>query len=209
MTPPTATPPRPAATGLVRHTLWTAAQQDSDPRPRPAALPSVHRGPRREKSPYRTLVHAVLDPAAAPVRLRVACAGHPAPLLRRRDGQTVLLEEHGPFLGVFDGVDHPVRTTPLHPGDSLVLYTDGFTEGSGSHLSREPEVLAALLGSWPGPAGDRPADETAGMLLTDAVTRRRGRLRDDLALLVVGAPGRHPPPRPAAGRGWGGPRARR
>ncbi|GAA2440166.1 SpoIIE family protein phosphatase [Streptomyces glaucus] len=173
-----------AVTGLVRHTLWTAAQQDPDPA---HVLPSVHRALLRENSPFCTLVYALLDPSDTPVRLRVTSAGHPAPLLRRRGGRTRLLEEHGPLLGAFRATGHPVQSTVLHPGDSLILYTDGFTEGSGAHLSREPEDLAALLASWTGPSDDRLADRLADLLFTDAVTRWAGRLRDDLALVAISA----------------------
>jgi serine phosphatase RsbU (regulator of sigma subunit) len=175
-----------AVTGLVRHTLWTAAQQDPDPA---HVLPLVHRALRRENSPFCTLVYAVLDVSAGCVGLRVACAGHPAPLLRRRNGETRLVDEHGPLLGAFDLTDQPVQTATLDPGDSLVLYTDGFTEGAGAHLTREPEDLAALVRSWAGPRGDRPADELADLLFTDAVTRWAGRLRDDLAVIAVTAQG--------------------
>lgn len=173
-----------AVTGLVRHTLWTAAQ--SDPAPE-HALPFVHRALRRENSPFCTLVYAVLEPSDPCVRVRVASAGHPAPLLRRGSGETLLLDEHGPLLGAFDLTGQPVQTVELQPGDSLILYTDGFTEGSGAHLSREPEDLASLVSTWAGPVGDRPADQLADLLFTDALTRWAGRLRDDLALVAVTA----------------------
>ncbi|MBB0243892.1 SpoIIE family protein phosphatase [Streptomyces alkaliphilus] len=183
-----------AVTGLVRHTVWTAAQQDPDPS---RVLPIVHRALCRENSPFCTLVQAVLEPSAPSdrpdgppgrsVRVRIASAGHPAPLLRRRDGGTRLLEEHGPLLGAFDLTELPVHTTVLHPGDSLVLYTDGFTEGSGPHLNREPEDLAKLVDSRPGPEGDRPAEQLADLLFTDALTRWGDGLRDDLALVAVTA----------------------
>ncbi|GAB3110057.1 hypothetical protein GCM10027160_09820 [Streptomyces calidiresistens] len=180
-----------AVTGLVRHTVWTAAQQDPDPA---RVLPIVHRALCRENSPFCTLVQAVLEPsgAAGPsdapsVRLRLASAGHPAPLLRRHDGRTRLLTDHGPLLGAFDITELPVHTTVLRPGDSLALYTDGFTEGSGPHLNREPEDLADLVASWPGPEGERPAEQLADLLFADALTRWQGRLRDDLALITLTA----------------------
>jgi PAS domain-containing protein len=173
-----------AVTGLVRHTLWAAARQNPDPA---HVLPLIHQALRREHSPFCTLVYAVLDPTGTCTRLRIACAGHPAPLLRRHTGETLLLDRHGPLLGAFDLTGQPVQSATLHPGDSLVLYTDGFTEGAGAHLSREPEDLAALVHRWTGPTGDRPADELAELLFTDAVTRWTGRLRDDLALVAVTA----------------------
>ncbi|MCE7080372.1 SpoIIE family protein phosphatase [Streptomyces sp. ST2-7A] len=177
-----------AVTGLVRHTLWTASQQDPDPG---HVLPIVHRALERQNSPFCTLVHVVLDPpdpTDRSVRLRVTSAGHPAPLLRRRDGGTRLLDRHGPLLGAFPLTDLPVHATVLHPGDSLVLYTDGFTEGSGPHLMREPEDLASLVNSWAGPVGDPPAGQLADLLFDDALTRwAASGLRDDLALITLTA----------------------
>jgi sigma-B regulation protein RsbU (phosphoserine phosphatase) len=59
-----------------------------------------------------------------------SCAGHNPPQLRRCSlGQVDSLEEvGGPPLGVFDNVAYEQAMVTLHPGDSLVLYTDGVTE---------------------------------------------------------------------------------
>lgn len=55
-------------------------------------------------------------------------SGHHPPLLLRSDGAGISLDLHGPALGVFRDVDYTTETLPLHPGDILVLYTDGVVE---------------------------------------------------------------------------------
>ncbi|PJM92130.1 SpoIIE family protein phosphatase [Streptomyces sp. CB01373] len=171
-----------AVTGLVRHTLWAAAWQDPHPG---HVLALLHHALKRADTPFCTLVYTVLDPGPLPARLRVVRAGHPAPLLRRGDGTTCPMGAAGPVLGVLDTLDHPVEDIDLGPGDSMILYTDGFTEGSGSYRARDPEDLAALLDGLPPGLGDRPADRLAEELLKDACIRWKDRLRDDLAVLAL------------------------
>ncbi|MGC2999499.1 SpoIIE family protein phosphatase [Streptomyces sp. G35A] len=173
-----------AITGLVRHTLWAAAQHTSDPT---HVLGLINSALRRQNTPFCTLVYAVVDPTRTPARLRVACAGHPAPLLRRADGGTTPLEVHGPLLGVLETTHHPVTEVRLHPGDTLVLYTDGFTEGAGGQDRREPEDLAAVAASLPLTDPRSPAGCLAAGLLEDAHRWWGERLRDDLAVLALTA----------------------
>jgi serine phosphatase RsbU (regulator of sigma subunit)/PAS domain-containing protein len=173
-----------AVTGLVRHTLWTAAQHSSDPT---HVLPLINQALRRENSPFCTLAYAVLEPAPCPARLHLASAGHPPPLLISH-GSTSPLPVTGPLLGVFDDVDHPVTDIELRPGDTLVLYTDGFTEGAGSYRQREPEDVADIATAYSNqPRPDHPADHIATALMDDAQKRWGERLRDDLAILTLTA----------------------
>ncbi|MDH6223104.1 SpoIIE family protein phosphatase [Streptomyces sp. MJP52] len=173
-----------AVTGLVRHTLWAGAQHTSEPA---HVLDLVNTALRRQNAPFCTLVYVVIDTTRTPARLRIAGAGHPAPLLRRASGATAPLETRGALLGVFDTPRHPVTEVDLLPGDTLVLYTDGFTEGAGSLNPREPEDLAAVLAALP-PAGAAGLAEHVAAALTDDARRWWGdELRDDLAVLAVTA----------------------
>lgn len=62
------------------------------------------------------------------LELRFASAGHTAPSLVR-DAQVRSLEQDtGPALGLAPGLDFPVNTLQLLPGDRLAIYTDGFDE---------------------------------------------------------------------------------
>ncbi|MFJ4341496.1 PP2C family protein-serine/threonine phosphatase [Streptomyces sp. NPDC088915] len=101
--------------------------------------------------------------------LHWADAGHPAPLLLR-DGRAEPLEakQRGPLLGALPGYAYETSSTPLRPGDLLVLYTDGMVEHRGedvavgiarladavaaSSLLEPREVVDALLAD-PGIAG--------------------------------------------------------
>ncbi|WP_101256110.1 SpoIIE family protein phosphatase [Streptomyces barkulensis] len=184
-----------AITGLVRHTLWAAAQHTTDPE---HVLGLVNNALRRQNTPFCTLAYAVLEPPSDPAapaedpsgagtaRVRIASAGHPAPLLLGADGRAVPLEVRGPLLGVLDELHHPVTEVELGPGETLVFYTDGFTEGAGAEDRREPEDLAALLAGHPSVSGDgRPADRVVAALLEDAHSWWGERLRDDLAVLAL------------------------
>ncbi|MEV5357772.1 PP2C family protein-serine/threonine phosphatase [Streptomyces sp. NPDC052693] len=184
-----------AITGLVRHTLWTAAQHTSDPT---HVLNLINNALRRQNTPFCTLTYVVIDTTPTLARLRIASAGHPAPLLRRADGDTAPLRTQGPFLGVLEAPRHPVTEVELRIGDTLVLYTDGFTEGAGAADQRTPEDLAAIIASLSPTDDPFPAEYIAGALMDDAHCWWGKRLRDDLAVLTltVTAPGSPTDPRP-------------
>jgi sigma-B regulation protein RsbU (phosphoserine phosphatase) len=65
---------------------------------------------------------------AAHRRLLYANAGHPPPLLVRRDGTITRLSRGGPLLGVFSQARFEQEDIALEDGDRLVLFTDGITE---------------------------------------------------------------------------------
>jgi sigma-B regulation protein RsbU (phosphoserine phosphatase) len=67
--------------------------------------------------------------SAAHRRLRYALAGHPAPRLRRA-GRAVepIPETHGLPLGIMAENSWTEAELLLHPGDVLLLYTDGLLE---------------------------------------------------------------------------------
>ena len=58
-------------------------------------------------------------------------AGHNFPILRRADGSFHDLQTGGLLLGAFEHVQYVEERVHLHPGDLLVLYTDGVTEAPG------------------------------------------------------------------------------
>lgn len=61
-------------------------------------------------------------------RLTVANAGHPSPFVVRSDGRVEEIASTGPILGVLPHARWSSTTTHLHPGDALVLYSDGVSE---------------------------------------------------------------------------------
>jgi serine phosphatase RsbU (regulator of sigma subunit) len=77
---------------------------------------------------FVTLVYGNYDPRTGDVVL--SSAGHPLPLLRRANGVVDVVElRTGRLLG-YPGEDLGLTDIPLRlePGETLILYTDGFTE---------------------------------------------------------------------------------
>ncbi len=61
--------------------------------------------------------------------LTYANGGHNPPFVwRAREGRCTPLDADGMLIGVLEDVHYEERATELHPGDVLVLYTDGVTE---------------------------------------------------------------------------------
>ncbi|MFJ6797182.1 GAF domain-containing SpoIIE family protein phosphatase [Streptomyces sp. NPDC091268] len=169
-----------ALTGLVRHTARAAGQWHGHPH---AVLQAVNSAILADRStnPFCTAAYAELDVGTSPMRLRLALGGHPHPLLRRADGTVVRLGAAGAFLGVFD---HPrLHTTEdeLHPGDLLLLFTDGVTERrSGASMLGEQGVRN-LLTRMP----HASAAETVAALENEIIGYGPTAPGDDIAILAV------------------------
>ncbi len=71
-----------------------------------------------------TACYGILDCRSG--ELRFARAGHPFPFILRADGSREVLAPDGGLLGVFPDDSYDLITTRLHPGDRLLLYSDGF-----------------------------------------------------------------------------------
>src|SRR4051794_36429838 len=113
----------------------------------------------------------------------VCLAGHPEPVLLRADGSTDLVGEPGDLLGVLpdEALDLTESVVTLHPGDALVLYTDGVTERWDGRRMFGQYGLQQVLSASAGRDADSIAEhaEKAARSFVDT------ELRDDLALLVV------------------------
>ena len=77
---------------------------------------------------FITLFYALVD--AERRTLQFTNAGHNAPVLTRRDGSQVRLEEGGLIVGAFQDSTYGQGQIELQPGDRLVLFTDGITEAA-------------------------------------------------------------------------------
>jgi len=70
--------------------------------------------------------------------LTYAGAGHPPALLKKRDHPFQLIDSDGPLLGVFDDDnDFNQNSIQLDPGDTLLIYSDGFENVFGSTTNQE------------------------------------------------------------------------
>jgi len=78
---------------------------------------------------FCTAIYGVLD--ISDLTLTYARAGHPEPVLARRDGNYEYLNASGCLLGVFEDAVFEAKKVQLAPGDRLVLYTDGACDSMG------------------------------------------------------------------------------
>lgn len=150
---------------------------------RPAAvLEALDAGyPFERFSNFFTMVYLVLDTERK--TLTYSNAGHPRPVILRRDGRIKLLKRGGPFIGLL-GLRLPEaeggfmeERLAFNPGDKLFLYTDGLNEymnpegemygnqrlhallkeHAGESVS---EIIAAVRASWRNfGRGALPADD--------------------------------------------------
>jgi sigma-B regulation protein RsbU (phosphoserine phosphatase) len=109
-------------------------------------------------------------------------AGHCRPLALRRDG-TDWIDATGLPLGLFCNGLYNVRHVRLAPGDSLVLYSDGITEGQDpqGNAYEEERLMHALRRG----AGQGAAAMAEGVLRDAAGFRGGGAQQDDITLLVL------------------------
>jgi sigma-B regulation protein RsbU (phosphoserine phosphatase) len=108
-------------------------------------------------------------------------AGHDRAVLVRADGQTSFVGEGGTALGLLETIASPDAAVRLHPGDSLIFYTDGVTE-----RRRGRELFGtARLREAAGPLAGYPADVIAARLRSTTINFSVEEPRDDIAILVL------------------------
>jgi serine phosphatase RsbU (regulator of sigma subunit) len=168
-----------AVTALARYTLRAEAARELPPG---EALARLNAAMLRQQDDGRflTLAYAVLSYERDGVRLVVACAGHPPPVVLRNGRGSALLGHPGSLLGIFEDPSFVERSVVLEPGDSAVFYTDGVTEGNPVRRIT-PDELADLLA----PHGGKGPDQVALEVERAAVGSDAAALRDDLAVLVA------------------------
>lgn len=118
------------------------------------------------------------------LQVEAASGGHPPPLLLRADGGVEEVPLRGMFVGAIEGAVFDTAEFTLHPGDVLLLYSDGITEARNALVDGEmfgEERLARLLASCAGmPAGAvaERVDQVVGDWLG-------GGPHDDIAVLAL------------------------
>lgn len=135
---------------------------------------------------FLTLFLGLLDPRG---KLEALNAGHAEPLWwRARDGSVQRLRRGGPALGMIpDTIYEPSDRVELHPGDVLVVYSDGLSEAKSAadpdHLFGE-DGLSTALGELA--AVRENAAEAIAMGLVARVLAHSGqKFEDDMSVLVV------------------------
>jgi sigma-B regulation protein RsbU (phosphoserine phosphatase) len=84
--------------------------------------------------PFITMVYGLLD--CRDGRLRLARAAHPYPVYVPRTGDAQQWQSPGTLLGVFEA-EFPAQHRQLHPGDKLLLFTDGISQAGPDEQAQQ------------------------------------------------------------------------
>ncbi|MGW2650696.1 SpoIIE family protein phosphatase [Streptomyces sp. NPDC001393] len=173
-------------TGMVRHTARAAARLLDEPAGVVTAINSALTANTTEDDQFVSLVYGELRHTASHLTLDLIRAGHVPPLVRRADGTVVEHTQPGLLLGIGPDPGFAPCHIDLHPGDSLVLVTDGITEARSAdgEFFGEERLSDALVAV-------RTTTPTATAVIesiTTAVTAFAGNATlDDQAALVITA----------------------
>jgi sigma-B regulation protein RsbU (phosphoserine phosphatase) len=113
-------------------------------------------------------------------RIAVSLGGHPLPLLIRNATPPTTFGAPGLLLGLFEARSFAESETVLYPGDAILLYTDGVTEGRNGDLFYGESRLHTAIES----KRESARSLTEG-ILQDVVQFQRGNPRDDIAIVTV------------------------
>lgn len=135
---------------------------------------------------FVTMIYGIINTRT--LELQFARAGHPLPMLLKTTGNASELDVDGALLGVFPDEKFPLSKVQLEPGDSLLLYSDGFESAfhdpagvvneryrlefarlAGPHPATRFAEMIAMLDSQEGSLHQR--DDLTALMLTIADTR--------------------------------------
>jgi PAS domain S-box-containing protein len=168
-------------TALARHTLRAAAIDGRSPT---EMLSTLHQALLRQPpgADMCTVCLIVLTrDEQREVRLTIALAGHPPPLLISPQGDVAQVGQSGTILGVVDPLNISESGLALGAGETLLLYTDGVIEAGRPDRLLGEEGLLELCTAAPG----LPLAEFLEHIEHAALDRAQGHLRDDIALLAL------------------------
>lgn len=129
---------------------------------------------------FITCFYSELDIARR--KLTFTNAGHNPPMLVRRDGECIRLEEGGRVIGAFCDSTFTQQEIQLYNGDKLLLFTDGVTEARNAAGDEFGEQrLQECLRSYVG----RGAAELRTLILDEVTSFCAGNFDDDATLMVL------------------------
>jgi PAS domain S-box-containing protein len=170
-----------AVTALARYTLRAGAAEDGDPITAAMRLNTAMRDDEAEAQ-FATAVVAYVSPGTGrDIHVRLVLAGHPPAMIVRRGGAVEAVGTFGTMVGLMpDPLLTETRHT-LHPGETILLYTDGVTE-AGDRVRPFgdygfTELLTGLAGA--------PPDAVVDAVERAVVDAQDGQPRDDVALLAL------------------------
>jgi PAS domain S-box-containing protein len=167
-------------TALARHTLRAAAMSGQTPT---EMLQTLHRALRRQPpgADLCTVCLVTMTATSERVRLTVALAGHPPPLLVEADGTVRQLGKPGTLLGMLDPISIVESEVELRAGQTLVLYTDGVPDAGRPGHQLGEDGLIELCSQAPG----HSLHELLKRIERTALALAEGKPHDDIALLAL------------------------
>jgi phosphoserine phosphatase RsbU/P len=167
-------------TALARWTIQSAATFTSNP---VTVLETLH-GVLIRHDPTRFLTAQMVawEPTLNGITIaRIALAGHPAALIRRRNGLVERCADGGRVLGILDPPIVAFIDVKLFDGDLLLLATDGLFEarrnGEQLGVERVEELLSDTVGN---------AKQVANALIDCVTSWSEGPPEDDVAIVIIG-----------------------
>ena len=133
---------------------------------------------------FCTVAYGRVVPTVGGVRVSVCRGGHPPPLVVRATGEIEPVGADGGLIGLFPEIRLWEETAQLHPGDSMVFYTDGVTEAARGREQFGDERLEDVLRSCAGMTAAEVAENVEAAVIDFGGPEPR----DDLAVLVVHVP---------------------
>ena len=167
-------------TALARYTVRAAAARYD----RPSEILETLNAAlvRHGTGQFCTVALARLSPRNNMCSLTLCCGGHPLPLLARAGAPPAPLGVHGTLLGMFHAVVLHDPELVLRPGDQLVFFTDGVTEGRRGREFYGDERLQVAV------AGHASAGAVVDRVLHDVLQFQENVPADDIAIVVIHVP---------------------
>lgn len=112
-----------------------------------------------------------------------ANAGHNYPMLRKADGETVMIKEKSDtMLGIMPNVKYTPRQFEISPGDMLYIYTDGVPEANNStgDMFKEERMIQTIAKAENNP------EALCNAIITDVESFCQGTEQfDDITMLAI------------------------
>jgi serine phosphatase RsbU (regulator of sigma subunit) len=169
-----------AVTGIVRVVLRVLI---ADGKPVPETLRQLNDLILSQSQRYCTMVLAQVRPITGSDDLSVTVylAGHEQPLVVRRDGSVAVVGQWGTALGVRAHVHCVPESVILHPGDCLIMFSDGVTERRDGKEFFGPDRVVRIAGQLAG----HPADVIADGLTKAVVDFSDDAPQDDITVVAL------------------------
>ncbi|HEX4018449.1 MAG TPA: SpoIIE family protein phosphatase [Frankiaceae bacterium] len=168
-------------TALARHSLRAASFQMTSPSRALHAFNDELLA--HESDRFATVLLMRLHADASGWSATLSAGGHPLPLLRSPGERPTTFGEPGTVLGLFPEPVLHDATVRLEPGNSLVLYTDGVTEGRRRREFFGEAALEACVARQEG-----SAQQLVDAILDEVMAFQDDNPSDDIAVVGIRVP---------------------